>query len=118
MKMIITGVVTLLLVSCSPRPTVNSSALGPVSSVCTFSEKSGESFNQAILIGGVQTQRDGMAAEYHYISGKFGTRGKDWFLLRQTILSDANRIIDVVEIQLQDPAERKLIYFDAGNFIR
>lgn len=120
MKVIFAVLCAIVLFSCSPRPVISSSSsvVGPLASACNFSEDNGDSFKEAVMIGGVQTQRDGMAAEYHYISDRFGNRGSDWFLVGQTILSDQNRIIDVVEIQLKNPAERKLIYFDAGNFVR
>ena len=118
MKTILAVTVFALLYSCSPKQTISSNTIGQVVSSCKFSNDNGESFGNAVLINGVQSQRDGFAAEYHYISDRFGNRGKDWFLIGQTLLSEKEKIIDVVEIQLQNPAERKLIYFDARNFVK
>ena len=83
----------------------------------TFSNGKGESFNDAVVVGGVNSRYEGVAAEYQYISGLHGMRGQDWFLVRQTVVKNQDRILDVVEIQLKDPSFRKVFYFDATSFL-
>ena len=118
MKTAIVWIIALYLVSCSPRPTITSSAVGQISSSCTYSDDSGESFETPVRIAGIQSHREAIAAEYRFISKQFGTRGKDWYLMRQTLLAEGNKVVDVVEIQLQSPAQRRCVYFDAGNFLQ
>lgn len=118
MKTIFVGAIVIFLFSCSLRPTITSSVIGQATPVCTYSHHNGESFQQPVQIAGISTPGDGLAAEYHYISNTYGNRGTDWFLMRQTLVSGQKKIVDIVEIQLQNPAERKCIYFDASNFIQ
>jgi hypothetical protein len=69
------------------------------------------------VVNGVKTQREGLFAEHQYITNLHGQRGQDWFLVGQTIIHDQNKIVDVVEIQLNKSADRKLFYFDATSFL-
>ena len=117
MKTILVCALAITLFSCSPRPTISSGAISQTTPSCTFSGDNGETFRQPVQIAGIESQLEALAAEYHFISKRYGSRGTDWILVRQTLLSEQDRVVDVVEIQLQEPAERKCIYFDASNFI-
>jgi hypothetical protein len=115
MKPVTLFIVACALYSCSPRQAINSGSLSNIASTGTFSNNRGISFDDAVVVTGVTTQRDVMAAEYHYISSQRGLRGKDWFLVGQTIIADKSKVVDVVEIQLNSSSERQIIYFDATS---
>ena len=117
MKTALLWIIAIVLVSCSPRPTISGSTVNQLSSSCTYSDASGESLATPVQITGIQSPTEALAAEYHFISNRYGTRGKDWFLLRQTLILEENRPVDVVEIQLNTPAQRLCVYFDADNLL-
>ena len=117
MKMFAVILVAAALYSCTPRQAINSDGIGEVATNCSFSSDKGESFHDAVVVNGATNQREGLAAEYRYISDIHGRRGLDWFLVGQTVISDRNKVVDVVEIQLNNPADRKVIYFDATSFL-
>ncbi len=83
----------------------------------TYSGGDGESFSSAIVITGARSKSEGIAAEYKYISNKYGARGSGWLLVGQTVIREKNKIVDVVEIQLADSTERRIFYFDVSDFI-
>ena len=118
MKTTIVCIIAIALFSCSPRPTITSRAVGQISSACTYSNDSGESFETPVRIAGIESPHEAMAAEYRYITNRFGTRGKDWYLMRQTLLTEGNKIVDVVEIQLHNSSQSRCVYFDASNFLQ
>ncbi|MBN1578511.1 MAG: hypothetical protein JW913_18255 [Chitinispirillaceae bacterium] len=116
MKMFMLLVICVVLSSCTTRQTLKTDGPMEVASA-TFSNDKGESFHDAVVVGGVKNPYEGVAAEYRYISGLHGQRGQDWFLVGQTVIQNQNRIVDVVEIQLNDPAFRKVIFFDATSYL-
>lgn len=117
MKTFMLVLIAVVLYSCSPRQAINSNSIGDIASNCSFSTDKGESFHDAVVVNGVKSQREGLAAEYRYISDLHGRRGQDWFLVGQTVISDQKKVVDVVEIQLNSPADRRVIYFDATSFL-
>ncbi|MBN1308644.1 MAG: hypothetical protein JXA18_12040 [Chitinispirillaceae bacterium] len=116
MKISMLLMICIFLFSCTTPQTLTTDGPMEVASA-TFSNGNGESFHDAVVVGGVKNQREGVAAEYQYISGLHGQRGQDWFLVGQTVISNENKIVDVVEIQLNDPAFRKVFFFDATGFL-
>lgn len=116
MKLFILFLICVVFYSCTTRQTIDTGDTMEIASA-TFSSDKGESFNDAVKVGGVSNQREWVAAEYRYISDLHGRRGQDWFLVGKTVIQDRNKIVDVVEIQLSDPADRKLYYFDATAFL-
>ena len=116
MKCLMLLVICVAFYSCTTRQTIDTGSTMEVASA-TFSNDKGESFNNAVVVGGVKNQREGVAAEYRYITDLHGQRGQDWFLVGQTVISNNNKIVDVVEIQLGDPMDRKLYFFDATAFL-
>jgi len=84
----------------------------------SYSGGDGESFHEAIKINGARDKTTGVAAEYSYISTKYGARGTGWFLVGQTVIREKNKIVDVVEIQLgNNPSDRRIFYFDVSDFL-
>lgn len=77
---------------------------------------SGDSYEEAVVIRGVQKPSDGVAAEYKYITNLHGERGKSWFLVGQTIVRENAKILDVLEIHLNDPSHHLIYYFDVSDF--
>ncbi len=117
MKRYIIVIGCILLSTCTNRQVLKQDNNFPDNVSATFSNDKGESFNDAIIIEGVKNQREGVAAEQKYISTLHGERGQDWFLVGKTVIKNDNKIVDVVEIQLSEPPERKIYYFDATAFI-
>lgn len=118
MKSLLLPLCIMLLVSCSSRKITHNSSTLEVTPNIRFSEgKNGTSFNEAVIVHGANNQREGIAAEQHYISLQHGTRGRDWFLVSQTVIKDNNKVVDVVEIELGSPTDRRIYFFDATDFI-
>jgi len=81
----------------------------------TFSNNSGESFEDAIVILNAKTDSEGVDSEYHYLEERFGKRGVDWDLDQQYLSDAGDRYYDVMDIALS--GGRKLtIYFDITDF--
>ncbi len=83
----------------------------------TFSNDSGDSQEYAVNIRGVENEEEGTAAEYRFLSQKFGVRGKDWNLVIQTFLvdKDSGRVYDMMELRFPDKTS-KTLYFDITEF--
>jgi hypothetical protein len=79
-------------------------------------EPNGESIEEAIVIH-AQSSMDGVPKEYEWLEKRFGRRGQDWIMRSQELSGHANRIYDVITIQLADGSDRQ-IYFDITNFCR
>lgn len=109
--------VCICLCTCSTRSTLHSSKTGPLPPGITYSGGDGESFQNAIKISGTKNQNDGILAEYHYISKKYGERGTGWFLVGQTVIREENKIVDVIEIDLGNSKGRRIYYFDVTGFL-
>ncbi len=81
----------------------------------TFSNNSGESIEDAIVIHNAKTDKEGVDSEYYYLEERFGKKGVDWDLDLQSLSNAGDRNYDVMEITLSDG--RKLtIYFDITDF--
>ena len=118
MKVSVVVVALLVFVSCSSRLYTSSDGGLNGNAAVHFSDNSGESFNEAIVVYGINSSKEAIDAEYKYISDRHGIRGQDWFLLGQTIVAEKSKVVDVVEFRLSTPADRRVIFFDAGNFIK
>lgn len=81
-----------------------------------FSNNTGSSFHEAIIISGATSRKQGFEAEYQYINDRFGQRSKDWYLLRQTIVYENNKIVDVIEIEVRQPISRQIFFFEVTPF--
>jgi len=54
----------------------------------TFSNNSGQSVEDAVVIDYALGEEDGEAAKFYYLEEKFGQRDVDWFLEKQELVSD------------------------------
>jgi len=81
----------------------------------TFSDNSGQSIEDAVVIENALGEEDGLAAEYYYLEEKFGQRDADWFLESQEFVSEDERFYDRMDIELADDT-RIVVYFDITEF--
>jgi hypothetical protein len=116
-RTIIAGFFCIAVFSCASRQPIRKGGALDVVPSCSFSENEGSSFHDAVIVSGVKNQREGMAAEHQFISKLHGQRGEDWFLVGQTIIHEQNKIVDVIEIQINNSPDRKIFYFDATSFL-
>ncbi|MEO0165140.1 MAG: hypothetical protein ABIL39_03275 [candidate division WOR-3 bacterium] len=80
-----------------------------------FIEKSGESFEEAIVILDASNHLEGVNAEYQYLAKRFGAQGRDWRLLTQSLIPHGRRQYDKIEIEFADQT-KKAIFFDITSF--
>lgn len=81
----------------------------------TFSDNSGQSIEDAVVIENALNEEDGVAAEYYYLEEKFGPRDVDWFLKSQELVTEEERFYDLMDIELADKT-RIEVYFDITDF--
>jgi hypothetical protein len=80
---------------------------GPVQ----FAGGDGSSVESAVVIGGAKHEKDGIAAEHSYLSQHFGS----WFLKRQVLVNQKDRVYDRMEITDQNGKQR-VVFFDITDF--
>ncbi|NIN69415.1 MAG: hypothetical protein GTO63_32975 [Anaerolineae bacterium] len=80
-----------------------------------FTENTGESIEEAILIRSARNQVAGVALEYAYLKKRFGRRGEDWELDRQVLVKRGDRHYDEMRLRFPDGTSRT-IYFDITAF--
>ncbi|MGB9721581.1 MAG: hypothetical protein ACPL28_08900 [bacterium] len=78
-------------------------------------EKSGESFEDAIIILDTNNTMEGVNAEYEYLTKKFGVQGRDWRLVQQSLVPYGGKQYDRMEIEFADRT-KKTVYFDITSF--
>jgi hypothetical protein len=78
-------------------------------------EPDGESIEEAVVIQ-AQSSMDGVPKEYEWLGKRFGRQGQDWIMKSQALTGHANRVYDVITIQLADGSEKQ-IYFDITGFM-
>ncbi len=108
------AVMCIFILGCSPQQMANRNS----GSGITYSGGTGESFHEAIIISGAKNKSDGVSAEYRFISDQHGRRGNKWLLVEQTVIREKNKVVDVIEIQLNNASfDRLIFYFDVTDFI-
>jgi len=75
----------------------------------------GLTIDNAVIIT-AKSETTGIAAEYDFISSKYGVRNVEWKMLSQSTQSKKNKTYDVLTIQLTKTDEKLDIYFDITNF--
>ena len=75
----------------------------------------GSSKEKAIIIKGAASSMEGIAAEYQYLSDRFGVRGSDWSLELQSLVQEKGKSYDVMNLLLKDGSKLTL-YFDISEF--
>ena len=82
----------------------------------SFSNNSGESIEDAIVIINATGEEDGVDSEYYYLEKRFGIQEIDWELVSQSLLSgEGDRYYDKMDIRLS-AGEMISIYFDITDF--
>jgi tetratricopeptide (TPR) repeat protein len=82
----------------------------------SFSDNSGESMEDAIVIMNARTDLDGVGSEYYYLEKRFGTDAVDRDRISQYLVEDEEgRSYDVLEVHLTS-GETATIYFDITDF--
>jgi hypothetical protein len=83
----------------------------------TFSNNSGDSQEDAVKILEARNEGEGTAAEYWFLSLKFGVRGKDWNLVIQSLLEDkdSGKVFDRMDLEFPDKT-LKTLYFDITKY--
>ena len=75
----------------------------------------GSTPQKAVLIQGVNSNRQGVQAEYEYLRRIFGERGKEWELKNQSVFQrEDGSHIDKITV-IKSPKEEETIYFDVSN---
>lgn len=80
-----------------------------------YSNHSGESMEEAIVISHVANHSDGVQAEYAYIVQKHGQARVGWMMCGQALLHDKGKAYDRLEIVLNDGSP-KVYFFDISAF--
>lgn len=106
----------LVFVGCAGRQATTLQSQQKANSQPVFRGGSGESLEDALVIGGVGKQSEGLDAEYGYVSSKHGVKNKEWRLMGQTIVKEHGKIFDVLEIELIPSSEGRIYYFDVSAF--
>ncbi len=81
----------------------------------TWSDNSGESLEDAVVIRDAPNEASGVQAEYRWLEEHYGRRGVDWDLQMQALLMPEGRPYDRLDVQLSD-GRSVSIYFDIGGF--
>lgn len=76
----------------------------------------GKSVENAIVIKDAEKERNGIAAEYDYISKKHGVKFIDWKPVGTSTFDDKSRKYDAIHIQTIPQNERITFYFDITEF--
>ena len=76
----------------------------------------GSSPEQAVVIRGVNSNFEGVNAEYEYLRRILGRRGEDWQLRRQSVLeTNDGRYLDKMTVEKRS-GETVTLYFDVSSF--
>ena len=69
----------------------------------------------AVVIRGAPTHDIGVNAEYNYLAQQFGNRGVDWELSLQSLVPNADRKFDKMELVLCN-GDHRVVFFDITEF--
>jgi tetratricopeptide (TPR) repeat protein len=82
----------------------------------TFSNNSGQSNEDAVIIMNATGEEDGVGSEYYYLEKRFGKQGVDWEMEMQSLIGgEDDRFYDKMDIRLST-GEMISIYFDITDF--
>ncbi|NHJ14514.1 MAG: hypothetical protein EAX95_12615 [Candidatus Thorarchaeota archaeon] len=76
---------------------------------------SGKTLEDPIVISDVESHFEAIAAEYEFLDQKYGRRGVDWRLVRQSLLGQDGKQIDQMEIEVTGHGELTY-YFDITEY--
>jgi hypothetical protein len=112
-------VMTILLAGCVAKQTmdlkVRESDDLPQGQKVKFEGGAGGSREDAVVIQGALDLKEGVRAEYDFISDKYGKKGKDWKVKSQTQIREDGKIYDMIEMEIIANQETHYYYFDISN---
>ncbi|MDD5673473.1 MAG: hypothetical protein PHC61_04880 [Chitinivibrionales bacterium] len=107
----------LMVLQCSSTQTiVRDKASGAELHKVEFSGGNGDSYETAVIIGGIREQRIVNDAEIMYISRIYGQENKKWKVIEQALTADSGKTYDMVKFQVLPAGENKILYFDVSKF--
>lgn len=82
-------------------------------------EKNSASSDDGIIIIDANNTTEGIHSEYEHLTKKFGVKGKDWNVVKQTLGisrdEDGEKYIDLLELEFPDGTQEN-IAFDITSF--
>ena len=75
----------------------------------------GESREDAVIIIGAKDIKEGVAAEYDFISSMHGKKDKAWRVKSQSQAREGDKVYDVIEMEVMEKEQTHYIYFDITN---
>jgi hypothetical protein len=81
----------------------------------SYSDNSGGSIEDAIIILDAANSMDGVRAEYDYLTQQYGQQGTDWRVEGQRLLFENGVPYDVIYVVFPD-GEKAAVYFDISGF--
>jgi hypothetical protein len=114
-----TILITASLAGCVAKqtaiPRVRESQELPRGAKVKYEGGAGESREEAVIISGAADLKEGVRAEYDFISEKYGKKDKDWRVRSQTQIREEGRIYDMIEMEIIATQESHYYYFDISN---
>lgn len=105
-----------LLETMSKQNAKSRSNSGGVQSNPSYSGGDGSTPGQAVVIQDVNSNREGVRAEYEYLRRLYGERGKDWELKEQSVFeTNDGKQVDKLIVKT-DSEDTETVYFDVSNF--
>lgn len=120
-KIIVLLILANITFSCVPTQNSKSSATEywnkmPDLTKVTYEGGDGKTVENAIVIKNAENERNGVAAEYAYITKINGEKFKDWKPVGQSTITKDNKKIDLINILLIQKNETVSYYFDITEF--
>ena len=113
------AVLCMLAAGCVSKQTVRikvrESKELPRSKKVRYEGGTGESREQAVVIVGAKDIKEGVAAEYDFISENHGRKGKAWRIKGQSQAREEDKVYDMIEIELIESQKTHYYYFDITN---
>ena len=113
-------IIILLSISCATKKQYPSLSfdLDPDLSHIEYSQNSGLSLEDAILILNAKNSNEGVSAEYAFLNEKYGVPGVDWMLKERGsyTIEETKKVYDEMLIELVGSKEQFRIYFDITSF--
>lgn len=101
----------LVLVGCGGRTVVIKEQEKRPANV-RYGGGTGDTYEDAVVIKGAENQKQGVEAEYAFISEKHGKRGNDWEVVAQSLMKENGKAYDMIEIELRPQGGKRYYYFD------
>ena len=74
--------------------------------------RDGSSLGKAIIIKYIGDYEKSIEQEYQYLETRFGIKGKDWNLVRQSLIGKEGKSYDEMIVELLPSKETITLYFD------